>query len=184
MLQALTPSIKADALCSLAQELTWAGKIREALPIAREAAELDPKNAWVLCQYGRLLERTEDDDGALAVYRRAAEIDPNEALALERLGNALLRRDQLAEAREMLNKAVTHPADHAAPLSFRIGVRISLGDCLARMGDVAAAHRHYRDAHQIDPQSKLANDRLLRVSQTPQKPNAWNPLKSPAKSPF
>lgn len=172
MLQALTPRIKADALCSLAQELTWAGKIREALPIAHEAAELDPENAWVLCQHGRLLERTGDDEGALAVYRRAVELDSHEALGLERLGNALFRRGDLAEARDLLTQAVTHPADHAAPLSFRIDVRISLGDCLLRMGDVTSARRHYREAFQIDPKSKLAKDRLSRTSQIRQEPDS------------
>ena len=184
LVQALTPSIKADALCSLAQELTWAGKIREALPIAREAAELDAENAWVLCQYGRLLERSEDNDGALAIYRRVIEIDPNEALGLERLGNALLRRGNLAEARELLSKAVAHPADSAAPLSFRTGVRVSLGDCLLRMGNVASARQQYREAFQIDPESKLAKDRLRHVSQIPPEPSTWNPSQRSSKSPF
>lgn len=164
MVTSLTPAIKADALCTLAQELTWGGKVREALPISREAAELAPDNAWVLCQFGRLLEKTGNDEEGLMTYRRAVAADPNEALGLERLGNALLRQGKTAEARDWLQKAVSHPADHAAPLSFRTGVRISLGDCLWQLGDFASARGCYRDAQRIDPQSKLINDRLRRAS--------------------
>lgn len=164
---ALTPELKAEAFCSLAQELTWAGKIQEALPISREAAELHPQNAWVLCQYGRLLERTQDEDGALEIYQRAVSINPNEALALQRLGDALLRRGQLPEARNFLRKAVTHPADHAAPLAFRVGIRVSYGDCLLQMGDLVAAREQYNDAHRLAPDSALVRDRLSRISKIP-----------------
>ena len=184
MFGSLTPSIKADALCTLAQELTWGGKVREALPIAREAAELAPKNAWVLCQYGRLLEKTEAVDEALDIYHRAVEVDPNEALSLEGLGNALLRRGRLIEARDWLRKAVFHPADHAAPLSFRIGVRVSLGDCLWRMGEDASAREFYHDAQRIDPQSQLVKNRLRRVSEAQQESNAWNTPKTQSKPSF
>jgi len=166
MAASLTPAIKADALCTLAQELTWGGKVREALPISREAAELAPSNAWVLCQFGRLLEKNGNDDEGLRIYRRAVAVDPNEALGLERLGNALLRQGKVSEAREWLQKAVSHPADHAAPLSFRTGVRISLGDCLWQLGEFVSARESYRDAQRIDPQSKLINDRLRRASST------------------
>ena len=164
LIASLTPAIKADALCTLAQELTWGGKVREALPISREAAELAPDNAWVLCQFGRLLEKTGNDEEGLMTNRRAVAADPNEAFGLERLGNALLRQGRTSEARYWLQKAVSHPADHAAPLSFRTAVRISLGECHWQLGDFASARNCYRDAQRIDPQSELINDRLRRAS--------------------
>jgi len=64
---------EAMALCNLAQVLTWAGKVGEALPLAEQAMYLDPKNVWIICQYARLLDKHGRQDEAKLAYRQALE---------------------------------------------------------------------------------------------------------------
>ena len=168
----LTAKVRADALCVLAQELTWAGKVLEARLPARQAAELAPADAWILCQYGRVLERSGQKTEALRIFRQAIQADKTHSLPLFRCGSLLARMGKTAEALVLLEQAVElTPVD--APLAFQANVRVAYGDCLLESGRPNAAREVYLAALRINEGSTEAMQRLAKLPDREMSPTIW-----------
>lgn len=121
----LTDADEALALCNLAQVLTWAGKAREAGPLAEQAVRLAPTDPWILCQHARLLEKQGLVDAADAIYRQALAHQPLDPLANYRLGSLLLDRGEMQAALECLETSQRHlPA--GVPQAIKIGLEKAL----------------------------------------------------------
>ncbi|MFM8891394.1 MAG: tetratricopeptide repeat protein, partial [Planctomycetia bacterium] len=155
----LTPHDHVMALNTLAMTLSWAGKNTEALRLCEAAVEAAPRNAEVLSQYGRVLEKLARDGEAEEAYRRAVEADPQDSEALARLGNVYGRRNDLLAARTCLERAVELAPDKA-PRAFRVRSRLQHGDCLRAQGDAEAAARVYAEAAGIDADFPGVQERL------------------------
>jgi tetratricopeptide (TPR) repeat protein len=158
-LKQITAAERADALSVLAQELTWAGKLDEAVEPAKRAAELAPRNAWIVCQYGRTLENQGKDDEALQAYWQAERADEGHSMPQFRLGCLLAKQGKVDEALEHLRRAVTTTPPEA-PRNFQALVRVRYGDCLTMAGHKSAAAEQYRAAAKIDPGSELVAERM------------------------
>ncbi len=85
------------------------------------------------------------------LYRRATEIEPNASICT-RCGNWLAREGRLAEAEEMLKKAIA--LDDSCPVAL-----VSLGNLLAfRLGRAAEAQTFYERAIAIHPNGGVSGD--------------------------
>ncbi len=155
----LTTSVQANALCTLAQELNWSGKAAEALPVAKQAAELAPDNGWILCHYGRILEKLGETDAAFEVFQNAVRRDPKEAMALFRLARAYFSRQQWHEAQHWFERTLALP-NEGAPAAFLVASLVGLGDCHWQLGNRQEAQRQYLNAQRIDPASEIVLQRL------------------------
>ncbi len=118
---------EAMALCNLAQVLTWAGKVAEALPLAEQALELDPTNVWIICQYARLLDKHGRQDEAKQAYRHALKIDPLDPLANYKLGAMLLNEGHADDALPLLLTSEQYMPD-GAPIAVKTGLSQALNN--------------------------------------------------------
>jgi tetratricopeptide (TPR) repeat protein len=92
---------KAPAHLGLAEALARTGKLAEAAPHFKRAAELDPEYKDSLLELAELYEKNGQADEAIAIYREF----PSNPGAQERLGSLLLKSKQYDEALQRLEKA-------------------------------------------------------------------------------
>jgi tetratricopeptide (TPR) repeat protein len=140
------------AYAQLAHSLLLAGRVDEALPEARRAAELGPDSVLAHHNLAVVFQRQGRLAAAGAEYKRALEADPD--FAPSQLSRALLlhRERRFEEA-----VALFEPSLGAEPQLWQVeGVRFryqdSLGQALARgRMDFDTALRRYRAALALDP---------------------------------
>jgi len=131
--------------------------------------------------------RTGDLAGAVAGYRRLLERDPDHAHALNNLGIALKAGGRLAEARELLARAVAQHPDNPH-------FRFNFANALGALGEAEAAIAEYRRALATSPNhvGALGNLGLLlldrgeaaearglferALARGPNRPDAWHNL--------
>lgn len=159
VLSSLTDYDHVIALHNVAMTLSWAGKNREALGMARAAAENLPQHPEVVSLYGRLLEKQGRDKEALKVYEQAVDADPHDSMALARLGTFHYNHKDYESASAFLKRSVQNTPE-LAPLAFRVDIRLRLGDCLAATGDEVGALAVYREAEALAPDSPRVRQRL------------------------
>ncbi|MBC8870244.1 MAG: tetratricopeptide repeat protein [Planctomycetes bacterium] len=157
----ITPVDNVMALHTLAMTLSWAGKNKEALPLAKMAAEALPGHPDVVSQYGRLLESTGDDERALEAYQQAVDANPSDSAALARLGDYHRRHGGYSLAKHYLQQSVDHCAEWTPP-AFQVRIRFQLGDCLDVLGDKAGATAMFREAAALDPEYPGLRERLTK----------------------
>jgi tetratricopeptide (TPR) repeat protein len=98
-------------------------------------------------------ERWRDRAAAETIYRSVLATTPNQATALHRLGLIALARGAVAEAVELLAKAVA-----ADP--WRAAHHYDLAEALRAIGRMGEAADHYRVAARQDPSHQRARDAL------------------------
>ena len=77
--------VRADLLALWGMALRGSGRVREALPLLREAAQKSPRDVAVLNNLGVVQAETGDVPAALATWRRVLEIEPGNAIARDNL---------------------------------------------------------------------------------------------------
>jgi tetratricopeptide (TPR) repeat protein len=96
---------------------------------------LDSTGAESWYQYGQTLMALGQDERAMAAYRKAFALDPNRPMALMSLSAMLMQQGRLAEARRVVDSAVSDSKTNTAPY-----VRVAQGSMALWNGDVRAAH--------------------------------------------
>jgi len=94
------------ALNGLADALAQAGRLEEALPLARQAVDAEPKNGMILDTLGWILFRQEQFDEALATLKESNKYLPNHPIVLYHLGAAQLAAGNSTAGRETLRRAL------------------------------------------------------------------------------
>jgi len=155
----ITPVDNVMAVHTLAMTLSWAGKNKEALPLAEMAAEALPAHPDIVSQYGRLLENVGDDDKALEAYQKAVDANPSDSTALARLGDYHRRHGDYKLAKRYLRRSLDHCPEWTPP-AFRVRIRFQLGDSLDALGDKAGAAAMFREAAALDPAYPGLSERL------------------------
>ena len=117
----------AEAYNSSGTALEMAGKSREAERHYRLASLLDPRYWMIYANWGGLLARRGDLDGAMVYYRKALAIEPNDSEVRNNLGQALGVRDRLDEALEQFRQALAIKPDHYRAL-------VGLREAMRRLG--------------------------------------------------
>ena len=135
---------QAEYYVDLAEGLSAAGHLAEAVPYAEEAVRQAPASSIVL----RKLGGAQMDAGQLAkaeaTLRRVTALAPDDAVAWGLLAQALARQNKNSEAIAAFRKGID--ADPELP-----GLRNSLGALLQAAGDGASAEREFREAVRIQP---------------------------------
>jgi spermidine synthase len=101
----------AVALNGLADAFTQAGRLEEALPVARRAVDIEPENGMILDTLGWILYLQEKTDEALAVLEKANRHLPDHPIVLYHLGAARLAAGEAVAGRETLRRALEASAD-------------------------------------------------------------------------
>jgi tetratricopeptide (TPR) repeat protein len=94
------------ALNGLADALAQAGRLEEALPLARQAVDAAPENGMILDTLGWILFQQEQIDEALATLKKSNKFLPNHPIVLYHLGAAHLSAGDTAVGRETLRRAL------------------------------------------------------------------------------
>lgn len=134
ILGSLDQTQHAVALSNLSQVLAWAGKDKEALQLAKKAEQQDAKNVDVLCQLGRMYEKTGQVENAQEVLERAVEAGPENPLALFRFARIHMRRQEWEKSHSLLLRAL-EVTTTMEPRAFRIGLLESLSFSSSQLGD-------------------------------------------------
>jgi tetratricopeptide (TPR) repeat protein len=143
--------------------LSWAGKNQEALPVAELASQGLPNDSQVASQHGRILEKLGREDEAVKRYGEALVNNPDDSLARYRLAGLLMQRGQYQTAAGHLRRAIELTPERA-PVSVRVGMRLSLAKCLSELDEPEGARSAAEDALRIDPQSSAARQALRELS--------------------
>jgi tetratricopeptide (TPR) repeat protein len=139
----------------LAQALAQAGHLDAASADLHRLWEDQPANSVVNLELARLAARRDQVIDAIRYYNNAIYgIWPTDPAIRQRdtqieLIDYLMRRGRMADARAgLIALAADVPPD--------AGVRVALGERLARTGDDGAALQQFRDALDVEPRSKDA----------------------------
>lgn len=137
---------KAEELRRLANELRLAGNLLQALEAFRRALHLNPRDGWLLFEFGRCLssyansERNEKlQKKARAAFRLAELRARNDGELLSRLGESYFQNGDWERARRVFNKSLA-----IARESFR-AVR-GLAEVALREGKIAHVIHHFTTA--------------------------------------
>ena len=101
------------------------GEDQRALDLIRRAAAAAPNDPVIHNNFGNLLLKTRDFDGALAAYRRAAELGNKSPEMFNNLGVILRARGEYVEAEQHFGSALAENPDHGPAhhnLSSLLGV--------------------------------------------------------------
>lgn len=109
----------AAAEAGWARALTFQYRFGEAVPHARRAVELAPREPDAHVALALALNWAGDLDGAIAAARRSIDLDPRLADGYALLAESLVDRHQLALAREQLERALALDPSGVEPL--RVG---------------------------------------------------------------
>jgi tetratricopeptide (TPR) repeat protein len=159
---AIDPRDHATALRTAAQVLDWAGKNREAGPLALQALQTLPDDRTSLYIAGEFLKRTGREDESLALYRRALEQDvagnPQDVEARLFLGDVYVRLGEQQAALAQFEAALALKPEHG-------DTRRRLGLLLADLGRTQEAGEHLTAALRMNPQDGEVRDRLRSLFQ-------------------
>ncbi len=120
------------------------GRLPEALPHLKRAADLNPPQRDCLIEYAQVLHDLGRGDEALLLFERAAHVDPSSALARERLAKCLLSAGRLAQAIGAAQQAVEIEPHRASSWSI-------IGSAWAGLGIADEAARAYGQAVRLAP---------------------------------
>lgn len=95
-------------------------------------------------------------DRAIAQFREEIEVNPVSGAAYEHLGDAYLRKQQFADAQDVLNRAVLLEPNSTGPF-------ILLGQVLLKSNQPALAVPFLRRAEDMDPSNSLTHFALLQA---------------------
>jgi Flp pilus assembly protein TadD len=121
----------------------------QALDMFRESIRTDESHGAAHRELGHMLWRTGELMAAEQHVRRALELGPGDAWAHNYLGHLLVGREALDEATSEFRKAIA-----LSPTPF---FHTSLGDALAKQGDLVEAEQAYKDALALDTNNALSN---------------------------
>jgi len=128
-------------------------KMDDALAYYRTAAGMAPDDPGILAGYGDLQLDMELVPGAIATYRQILEINPLDFETLVNLSGLLAEQGELAESRELLERAVSLKPDSADTV-FRVAL------VLDKMEDYQPARENYQKALDLGSENLVAHFRL------------------------
>jgi eukaryotic-like serine/threonine-protein kinase len=124
---AVTPARSAREHALLADEWSFQGRYREALPLLRDAARLDPRAFWIWFDLGVCHENLAQDAEAAACFGTCIALAPDfaplylkRALALNRLGDNYQAFKDVDAALRLDRKAALHFLDSARRAGCRL----------------------------------------------------------------
>ncbi len=140
---------KADYLRNLANELRVSGHLLQALEVFRRALHLNPKDGWLLFEFGRCLhsfagaEKNEKlERKAIAALRLAEKRAENDGVLLARLGESYFQYGEWKRAGKVFKRAL-----EIAEESFR-SVR-GMAEIALREGKIAHVIHHFAIANRL-----------------------------------
>lgn len=120
-------------------------RLDEARELLQRGVEAERVDDRVYMALGRLQIADEDLDGAITTFQAALDINPNILEADLQLGGLLCARGDLQEGLEHLERALlVRSADFA--------LRLQITLAYDQLGDLDAAERHARAAHELAPE--------------------------------
>ncbi len=159
-LAALVARDRARALLGLAAQESGEDP-QKALADLEKAAAYAPDWAEVPFQRGRILTRLKRLDQALAAYAKALELDPEMDAAHFNQGYIYLQKGQLDQAVAAFQRVV----DLDSP--FKADAYLNLAVCSVRQGDKARAVEMLKRALVANPNHKLAQRYLDKLTSAP-----------------
>ena len=91
-----------------AEYLMAMGKTEKAIRSAQDSLRLDPLNSAINASLGMIHYLAHDYEGALTTLHRGLEIDPTHHVSHLRVGLACLQKNQMTDAIDSMQRAVTH----------------------------------------------------------------------------
>ncbi len=137
----------------------------EALVELRCAAELEPRNPFVLEQLGRTLAAQQRLPEARAAFERFAALRPRDPKARNNLGKVLHLLNDLPAARREYETALKLLPQYAT-------AQENLGDLLLQTGEIDAGLKRLRAALELAPNASLLNKLAWYQATLPQRPAA------------
>ena len=142
------------AYLNLGRLLLRRGKFAEAQDVLKKGLARHPDNPLFYLHLSLARERQDDIRGALDVLEEGLARRPGHGLLLLESGRLLLTDPARAiEARRRLEAARRAVPQEAL-------VHLYLGECLARLGEPAAARRSWREAYRLNPSLPGKEERL------------------------
>ncbi len=152
--QAIEAGANPERLNALGQAYEQAGRpLGEAEALYRQALTIQPAEASIRVNLGRVLEAQGQLAPAIAAYRAAIAEEPWLAQAHVLLGGALARSGDMSGAIAELREAIHLEPDHADALT-------NLGVLVAQAGQAEEGGRLFRRAVEADPQNANAQANL------------------------
>lgn len=146
----------AEAHRWLGQALLAKNEITNGLTQLRRAVELDPKDAKNWLELGIGLERSGALEEAVEAYKSSAQDAPGNPQAPERLAQLYMTNNRCDLAAPVWEKVIA-----AAPDVSRH--KLSLGDCMQKLGKHERAIKIYREVMRSDPSAVSVYYRLARA---------------------
>ena len=147
---------RAQLLRRLANELRVAGRLGEAREAFRRALIVLPQDAWLICEFARLLRSQASAKGderlllrSRAALRLAASRSGEDSALLALIGESLVECGDIVLAERLLHRAVDSDARN-------FHAWLELADIALRNGKLAHVIHHYRDAARVAPDKALA----------------------------
>ena len=138
-----------------------AGRLDEAEPYLKQAAEINPDAADPLLDLADLEARRGLNEQALALYRELADRHPEHARAHANLGLALVRAGQADRSSRPSSNARSRWVVRAASASGRwAGVELALARLCEAASDLECARLHYGRGLSDRPDDTAARQRL------------------------
>jgi len=153
---ARSPKARAEFHLGLAEALTAAGNLSEAVLYYREAARRSPRSAFVLRKLGIALRQSGRLEEALQVLEQAAGLAASDPVGWHELGLLHRARGTLELARAAFEKAIALDPDRPEPHG-------NLGALLLATGDPERAGAALREAIRIQPDYADAHDNLANL---------------------
>jgi len=151
---------RAAALRRVANDLRTAGRLQQSAEAFRRALLIEPRNAWMIYEYARLLKSQASafSDARLlgracAALTLAARRGPQDARLLERIGESFLEYCDPPRAAKIFRRALEGDEN-----SYR--AQLGLAEVALSDGKLAHVIHHYNDAVRIAPDK--AASRLAR----------------------
>ena len=148
----------------LASALVRAGRLDEAEPYLKQAAEMNPSAADPLLDLADLAARRGRSDEALALYRELTRQHPDDARAQANLGLALARSGQTAEGRVHLERALELGRPRSVSARRWAGVELALARLCEAASDSECARLHYGRGLSGRPDDDAARQRLEKLA--------------------
>ncbi len=147
---------RATLLRRVANDLRIAGCLQQSAEAFRRALLIEPRNAWMIYEYARLLKAQASAFGearllgrACAALTLAARRGPGDARLLERIGESFLEYCDPMRAAKIFRRALD-----ADENSFR--AQLGLAEVALSDGKLAHVIHHYNDAVRIAPDKAAA----------------------------
>ena len=148
----------------LAAALVRAGRLDEAAPYLKQAAEINPGAADPLLDLADLEAHRGQTDEALALYREVTRQHPDHARARANLGLALVRAGQTAEGRVQLERALALGRPRSVSVRRWAAVELALARLCEAASDVECARLHYARGLRDRPDDAAARERLEKLA--------------------